>query len=92
MFHLCRLFKAHARTTVHAYLRSLRARASLEMIGEESVAIRDIASGLGFCNQSHFTRAFGHEFGARPTQVRRALREGIAERALLDQGRGRVGG
>ncbi len=84
VFHLCRLFKAHAGTSVHGYLRSLRARAALEVLGDRDVPIGRIASDLGFCNQSHFTRAFGHEFGATPSQVRRALRVGLAERELLD--------
>lgn len=88
VFHLCRLFKAHCGVSVHSYLRSMRARASLELLAEGSMAVGTIAADLGFCNQSHFTRAFRHEFGARPTQVRRALRGGMADRELW-QGRGK---
>lgn len=85
VFHLCRLFKGIAGTTVHDYVRSLRARAALEPLAERGSSIGRIAADMGFCNQSHFTRAFRHEFGATPSQVRRALRGGIAERELLDE-------
>jgi AraC-like DNA-binding protein len=96
VFHLCRLFKAYAGTTVHDYVRSLRVRASLELLGEvpggpgraeEALAIGQIAAELGFCNPSHFTRAFRGEFGATPSEVRRSLREGLADRALLSERR-----
>jgi AraC-like DNA-binding protein len=98
VFHLCRLFKAYAGRTVHDYVRSLRVRASLELLGEsagrgsmkgpgdrgeEALAIGQIAAELGFCNPSHFTRAFKAEFGATPSEMRRALRDGAADRGLL---------
>lgn len=83
LFHLCRLFKAHAGTTVHDYVRSLRVRAALEGLADPALPIGHVADELGFCNQSHFTRAFRSEYALTPTQVRRALREGIAEQPLL---------
>ncbi|MEZ6233955.1 MAG: AraC family transcriptional regulator [Phycisphaerales bacterium] len=86
MFHLCRLFKQHTGDTIHAYVRSLRVRASLDRLAEPGLSIGDFAERLGFCNQSHYTRAFRAEFGLTPTQARRALLSGAAPRDLLDHG------
>lgn len=83
MFHLCRLFKAHAGTTVHDYVRSLRVRAALEGLADPDMPVGSVADGLGFCNQSHFTRAFRAEYALTPTHVRRALCEGVAEPLVL---------
>ncbi|MCB9841199.1 MAG: helix-turn-helix transcriptional regulator [Phycisphaeraceae bacterium] len=87
MFHLCRLFKQHTGDTIHAYVRSLRVRASLDRLAEPGLSIGDFAERLGFCNQSHYTRAFRAEFGLTPTHARRALLNGAAPRELLDAAR-----
>jgi len=36
--------------------------------------VAEIALALGFSDQAHFTRAFGHAVGTSPAKWRRALR------------------
>jgi AraC-like DNA-binding protein len=73
-FHLCRVFKAQARQTIHQYRTELRLRHSLERLAEPRADILAIALDLGFCGHSHFTSAFRTRFGLTPSGYRTVVR------------------
>jgi AraC-like DNA-binding protein len=77
VFHLCRVFRACAGTTLHRYRSDLRIRRSLELLdgqGNGGDDILAIAVALGYSSHSHFTDAFGKAFGLAPSQFRECSR------------------
>lgn len=68
--HLARAFRARYGETVGEYVRRLR----LEWAAREMVAtdkpLAFLAVEAGFCDQSHFTRAFKRQFGVTPARFR----------------------
>ncbi len=81
-FHLCRVFRARTGMTISRYRDRLRLRVALEPIAEPRADLTAIAHDLGFCSHSHFTRAFGREFGMTPSRFRACFRD--AHRALVN--------
>lgn len=77
VFHICRLFQARMKTSVHRYLTTLRLQAALEALSDSEVPIVDLAMNLGFSSHGHFTGAFTRWAGASPSQVRRATRSRV---------------
>jgi len=69
VFHLCRLFRRWAGTTVHRHRNELRLRASLEPVAGGSDLTR-VALELGYSSHSHFTAAFRTAFGVTPSAFR----------------------
>jgi transcriptional regulator GlxA family with amidase domain len=69
-FHLARIFREHAGTTLHAYQARLRLRAALERIVDGEPDLARLALELGFADHAHLTRAFRREFGRPPSHVR----------------------
>jgi AraC family transcriptional regulator len=69
-FHLCRLFKRHRRTTLHARSNDLRLRAALDLLFDTRMDLTEVALGLGYSSQSHFTWAFRRRFGLTPAALR----------------------
>jgi AraC family transcriptional regulator len=69
--HLIRTFKQMHGESVGAYLRRRRLEtADRELCcGDRSLA--SIAAVAGFCDQAHFTRAYGRHFGITPGQRRK---------------------
>jgi len=57
-FHFARLFRVSTGHSPMAYLQLLRVERAKELLREGRVPIADIALLLGFCDQSHFSRAF----------------------------------
>lgn len=57
-FHFARLFRVSTGHSPMAYLQLLRIERAKELLREDRVPIADIALLLGFCDQSHFSRAF----------------------------------
>ena len=72
-FHLCRVFKRATGYTLHRYQISLRLRTALDRVADASADLGELAIRLGYSSHSHFTAAFRKEFGASPSEVRRAL-------------------
>jgi transcriptional regulator GlxA family with amidase domain len=74
-FHLCRVFRRLVGIPIHRYLTRLRLRAGLEAVEEGATDLAAVAAGLGFSSHSHFTSAFGREFGTTPSQLRGRWKE-----------------
>jgi AraC family transcriptional regulator len=72
-FRLCRVFRQATGSSIHAYLTSVRLRASLERLETRADDLTTVAMDLGFSSHSHFTLAFRRAFGAPPSAWRRDL-------------------
>ena len=70
-FHLCRIFRRYAGTSLHAYRLQLRLRAALDRLADGAADLTDLALQLGFVDHSHFTNAFRRAFGLTPSAFRR---------------------
>lgn len=71
--HFMRVFRSRYGETVGDYVRRRRLEvADAAVRGGDGRALIDIALDAGFCDQSHFTRAYRRQFGLTPGQRRRA--------------------
>ena len=70
--YLERAFRRQTGLPIFRYRRRLRLRASLLAVLEGGADLATIALGFGFSSHSHFTAAFGREFGVTPLALRRA--------------------
>ncbi|MGH7488103.1 MAG: helix-turn-helix transcriptional regulator [Thermoanaerobaculia bacterium] len=87
--HLNRVFRTHYRCSVGVYVRRLRVeRASRELVQSQR-SITDIATTLGFADQSHFTRVFLRVTGLTPGRYRRLHGE-HAIRVVQAEDRGKL--
>lgn len=80
-YHLGRVFRARAGTTLHRYMNRLRLREALIEMADTRDSIGTIALRYGFSSHSHFTEAFRREFGTAP----RTLRVGTRVRERPDR-------
>jgi AraC family transcriptional regulator len=71
-FHLARLFKNSVGVSPHQYLIQVRVNSARSLLsagsGERSLA--EVASAVGFADQSHLTRHFKRVVGVTPSQFR----------------------
>jgi AraC family transcriptional regulator len=72
--HLCRAFRQYYHVTMTDYLRGLRIEAAHRALCSSTMSIGEIAADTGFCDQSHFTKAFKRSFGMTPAELRRLSR------------------
>lgn len=73
-FHFARMFRQTLRQSPMQYVLSLRIDVAKQMLRTESdKTIAAIASELGFCDQSHFTRSFHRLTGMTPGRFARQL-------------------
>jgi AraC family transcriptional regulator len=72
--HLARAFRRHFGMTVGAYIRHLRIERCKQLLSGTSVPLAEIASQLGFCDQSHLGHAFRRSLGCTPLEYRRIQR------------------
>lgn len=72
--YLAREFRNHFRLTIGDYVRQLRIRSACQQISESDASFIEIASSVGFCDQSHFTRTFKRYTGMTPGEYRATLR------------------
>jgi len=70
-YHLCRVFRARCGETIHAYRTRLRMAEAIGRLLEGDEPLVDIALGLGFSSQAHFTSSFSRVFGVSPGRFRR---------------------
>lgn len=68
-FHLSRAFTAEVGVPIHRYLVRLRLRLALDLISQRPRDLSWVALESGFASHSHFTAAFGAEYGVPPSEV-----------------------
>ncbi|MEP7345911.1 MAG: AraC family transcriptional regulator [Gemmatimonadaceae bacterium] len=73
-FHLHRMFKRSAGTTIHRYVMRLRLRHALERLLETRLPLAIVAMDAGFASQSHLGDAFRAEFAVSPGSLRQHAR------------------
>jgi AraC-like DNA-binding protein len=78
-----RKFQASFHLTPQKYLRKLRLRMASRALVFSTQALADVASGCGFSDQSHFTRAFRRHFGRTPREYREHYARGEGDAALV---------
>ncbi len=69
-FHMARVFRAETGITLHQYRHAIRLTQGLEQLSFGGDAIAQIALGLGFNDQSHFSASFYRAFGVPPSKLR----------------------
>lgn len=72
--HLARTFRREYGVTVGEYARGLRLEWALGQLALPDMTLAEIASGAGFADQSHFTRAFRVYAGVTPGRYRELVR------------------
>ena len=73
-YHLCRVFRQRAGTTLHSYRLDLRVRTALERLARPGADLSQLALELGFSSHSHFTAVLRQRLGVPPSAARRWLR------------------
>lgn len=67
--YLSRLLRKHADTTVNTYLTQCRIEAAKELLSANpDMLLRDVASSVGYDDQSYFNKIFRSETGMTPKQ------------------------
>ncbi|NHZ78940.1 helix-turn-helix domain-containing protein [Massilia sp. CCM 8695] len=72
--HFSRAFKNAVGVPARVYVLRRRVAAACEAMLASDEALTDIAHAHGFCDQSHFTRAFQMQIGMGPQAWRRSQR------------------
>ncbi len=67
-FHLCRVFRRHSGSSLHAFKEQARLRHALEALPDRTGDLTGLALDLGYTSHSHFGAAFKKHFGLSPTQ------------------------
>jgi AraC family transcriptional regulator len=73
--YLSRVFRRCYGSTIGDYMRQLRLDYASKKITHSTESIADIASSVGFYDQSHFTHAFKIHTGVTPAEFRAATRK-----------------
>ena len=66
-------FKKKYGITVNAYLTELRLEQAATLLHNDKLSIAEIASEVGFSDQSYFSKVFSAKYGTSPTEYRRIL-------------------
>ena len=72
-FHFARQFRLSTGESPMEYLRRVRIDRSKRILETRRATIAEVAAGLGFSDQSHFTRTFGRLVGVSPTSFARSV-------------------
>jgi AraC family transcriptional regulator len=72
--YLASRFRKHYQCTVGDYVRRLRLEAACREVSRSDAPLSEIASAVGFYDQSHFTNVFKRHTGMTPAQYRAAFR------------------
>ncbi|HEV7364539.1 MAG TPA: AraC family transcriptional regulator [Gemmatimonadales bacterium] len=72
-FHFARQFRLSIGESPMGYLRRLRIERSKSILQSRGSTIAEVAAGLGFSDQSHFTRTFGRLVGVSPGSFVRSV-------------------
>ncbi len=71
--HLARVFRAHHRMPIGAFVRGLRLEWSARRLATSREPLSAIALRAGFADQAHFTRTFKRHTGLTPQRFRQSL-------------------
>ncbi|MBD2104675.1 helix-turn-helix domain-containing protein [Leptolyngbya sp. FACHB-261] len=71
-YHFLRLFKQSIGLTPHQYILQRRIEKAKHLLQYSELSIADIATHVGFCDQSHLTRYFKRIVGVTPRQLLQA--------------------
>ena len=67
-YHFIRLFRNATNQTPHQYVLQQRVEKAKYLLRRKNISISEIASTVGFCDQSHFTKYFKRITGVTPRQ------------------------
>ena len=81
--HLARGFRKHYQCSVGDYLRRVRVEAAMRLIVQARMPLVEIATSLGFYDQSHFTRAFRMRTGTTPAKFAAQVGSGRSRTTML---------
>jgi transcriptional regulator of acetoin/glycerol metabolism len=73
-YHFARAFKESLGMPPHRYLLGQRIQKAADLLERTEQSLASIALGVGFADQSHFSRSFHAQVGLTPGQFRRAHR------------------
>ncbi|MBD3881892.1 helix-turn-helix transcriptional regulator [Phormidium tenue FACHB-886] len=71
-YHFLRLFKQKTGTTPHQYILQQRIQQAKHLLQHSELSIAEVATRVGFCDQSHLTRCFKRITGMTPKQLLQA--------------------
>ncbi|HEY9647089.1 MAG TPA: AraC family transcriptional regulator, partial [Chroococcidiopsis sp.] len=71
-YHFLRLFKQKMGITLHQYIVQRRVERAKALLQHSPRSLADIALRVGFCDQSHLTRAFKRTVGVTPKEFLKA--------------------
>lgn len=77
--HIARTFRAYRGLTIGSFLRQLRVTRACYLLGQHDLPLAQLASDLGFSDQSQFTRTFRRVTGVTPGRYRQELTRGSAK-------------
>ncbi|MBR1892331.1 MAG: helix-turn-helix transcriptional regulator [Lachnospiraceae bacterium] len=69
--YLSHLFSVEEKITISGYIRHEKLLRSENLLKYSNYKVKEIAYYLGFCSQSHFSRAFKEKMGISPDEYRR---------------------
>lgn len=69
-FHFARLFKQTVGETPHRYIIRRRVERAKELLVEGRLSLSEVASSVGFADQSHLNRQFKRLVGITPKEYR----------------------
>ncbi len=84
VFHFARTFKKTTGLTPHGYLMMTRVERAKVLLVEYDKTLAEIASDLGFSDQSHMTNVFKRFTGATPRKFRIGRERALSVRHLGD--------
>lgn len=68
--HLCKILKEEFNCTFIEYVNKVRVNKSCNLLEDDAIPISNIASMVGFCDQSYYTKVFKKEIGVSPKRYR----------------------
>ena len=74
--HLAKAFRKHYRYCVGDYLRRVRLDAAIQLLTTSGSSLAEIATSVGYCDQSHFTNSFKRHTGTTPAKFQTEIRAG----------------
>jgi AraC-like DNA-binding protein len=69
-------------STFHEDLTARRMDAAAELLSKPAIPVRDVAHRVGYCQPSHFARAFQRRYGVSPSAFRAELHDGTQGRLI----------